>query len=214
MHRLKWDHATMVDMVARRILECDALREAYGFSLDASRTSKGRWRVCLAVIPEDLGGNADVFAWIGSRTCDASDELNPRNVLTLLGEARTVQLRIFDRDDPELSHNTSLIGTRAMTEGAKALSRIRLRDTVYAEFSHLRPLVEKLRGRSSKYSEEKFASLFAMQAGSSEFDDLVASLKYAGFIRQAPNRQITIPMLYRPALGLDRQGRRSRSRNS
>ena len=212
MHRLKWDHATMVDMVARRILECSGLREAYGFSPDASRTSRDRWKVCLAVIPENLGGNSDVFAWIGSRTSDASDELNPRNVLTLLGEARTVQLQTFDRDDPELNLNKSLLSTRAMTEGAKALSRIRLKDTLYAEFSHLRPLIERLRGRSFKYTEDRFASLFEMEVESSEFDQLIASLKYAGFIRQTPNRQITIPMLYRPALGLDRQGRRSHSR--
>jgi hypothetical protein len=211
MQRLKWDHGTMVDMVARRILESDAIRDVYGFSQDTAKNPKGRWKVCLAVIPQDLGGNnTDVFAWIGSHTSDASDELNPRNVLTLLTEARSTQLQIFDRDDPELDLGKSLLSGQAMFRAVKTLSRARLTDTLYAEFPHLRPHIEKLRGRASKYSEGQFASVFGMRVDSNELNELIANFKYAGFIRQSPNKNLTIPVLYRSALSLDNQNLRWR----
>jgi hypothetical protein len=211
-HHLRWDHASMVDMVARRILESENVRRSFGFERDDSKTQDGRWRVCLSLIPEQLGGRADAFAWIATHSSDASEELNPRNVLTLLTEARSAQLLAFDRDDPELDTNHSLLSPKAMLSGFRALSKVRLNDTLYAEFGHLKAPIERLRGRGSSFSEQEFADLNHMTVGDQAFKQLVAELKYAGFIRQSPNRNITVCMLYRPALGLDGQPSRTKPR--
>lgn len=200
-HRISWDHKTLIDMVARRIIESESIRDT--FNLDRSQLSSesGRLAIYRTVVPAIIESQ-DVFGWIVQRTTDATGEPNPRNVLSLLREARSRQLQICDRDDPDIRDGGPLIRTPAMQQALRALSTIRLEDTLYAEFNHMRPWIEKLRGRFVDYAPTELANALGIDVNSDTFASVVADFKYSGFMRESPNKRLSIPILYRASLGI------------
>lgn len=210
-HAIRWSHASLVDLVARRILEVQEIRRAFNFTQEQANNQDGRWQACLSVVPEDIAGhNADAFAWMVDRSTDASDEPNPRNILTLLTEARSSQLQICDRDDPDFEEVGSLISRKALQDGYRGLSKTRLEDTLLAEFNHLRPHIDKLRGRPFAYYPEQLARHLLLDDSPDDFERLVADFRYSGFMRQSPNGRLSVPLLYRSALRMTEGASRSR----
>jgi cold shock CspA family protein len=208
-HRISWDTKTLVDVVARRVYESTSIRDTFKLDSALLRTDPGRHEICQIALPAAIESQ-DVFGWIIQRTTDATGAPNPRNVLTLLREARSHQLQICDRDSTSFKANGgSLIGRNAMRSGLRSTSTIRLEDTLFAEFNHLRPLIEKLRGRLPAYRGAELARTLGLTQDSDDFEQAVSDLKYAGFLRQSPNGVLSIPILYRAALNLQ-EGRPGR----
>ena len=200
-HRIGWDNKTIIDMVARRMVESESVRSAFGIDRSQLGSEQGRLGICWAVIPHQIEGQ-DVFSWIVQRTSDATGEPNPRNVLTLLREARSRQLQICDRDDPDIVNGQPLIPGPPMRYALKALSTIRLEDTLYAEFNHIRPWIERLRGRFVDYPPAELARALGLNVHSDIFANVVADFKYSGFMRESPNKRLSIPILYRASLNM------------
>jgi hypothetical protein len=129
-------------------------------------------------------------------------------VLSLLREARSHQLQIYDRDDPDIKAGDQLIHARAMLQALRALSTIRLEDTLYAEFNHMRPWIERLRGRYIDYAPAELAKALGLDVNSDNYVNVIADFKYSGFMRESPNKRLSIPILYRASLGIQ-EGRPS-----
>ena len=200
-HRITWDNKTIIDMVARRIVESESIRQTFDVDRSQLSSESGRLAIYRTIIPA-LIESQDVFGWIIQRTTDATGEANPRNVLTLLTQARSRQLQICDRDDPDIKDGEPLIRSRAMRQALRDLSTIRLEDTLYAEFNHMRPWIEKLRGRFIDYAPSELANALGLNVSSATFANVVADFKYSGFMRESPNKRLSIPILYRASLGI------------
>ena len=123
-------------------------------------------------------------------------------MLSLLREARSQQLQICDRDDPNIRAGGPLINASAMRQALRALSTIRLEDTLYAEFNHMRPWIERLRGRWLDYTPVELANALGIDVRSDTYANVVADFKYSGFMRESPNKRLSIPILYRASLGI------------
>ena len=150
--------------------------------------------------------------WLITHTSDATDSINPRNVVTLLRLARNIQMQAAFRNDTDFDRIGSLLSASSLRAAWLQLSEARLQDTIYAEFNQLRPYVEKLVGRYVSYSDTVLASILGLDLGSDEFRQTVISLKYAGVMRQTATGVFQIPYLYRPALRAHEAGRSGRRR--
>ena len=199
--RISWDTKSIVDLVSKRIVDNETFRTTFGIEANQIASEVDRRSVVTRVLPAEME-SLDIFSFVIQRTVDASDEPNPRNVITVLRLARQSQLRICDRDDPEYGLYGSLIGQDAMKAAMKELSSTRLEDTLFAEFHQLRPYVEKLKGRSFIYTREELASVLSLSLNEYQFSRLVEDLKYSGFMRESGSGQLSVPILYRPALHL------------
>ena len=166
-----------------------------------------RLDVCHWVLPRYLS-DVDLLEWIHRYTVDASQALNPRNVLTLVRLARQRQLEVYDRNDPKLEAVSSLISANSMINGLKGLSEVRLEDTVYAEFNSLRPVVETLRGKPVRFTGKELSGYIRASQKSDRFKTSLEALEYAGIISVTGQGVITVARLYRPALRISR-GRHS-----
>ena len=114
--------------------------------------------------------------WLITHTSDATDSINPRNVVTLLRLARNIQMQAAFRNDTDFDRIGSLLSASSLRAAWLQLSEARLQDTIYAEFNQLRPYVEKLVGRYVSYSDTVLASILGLDLGSDEFRQTVISL--------------------------------------
>lgn len=191
-----WDTASIVDLVARRLAESELVTGALGFGR-ALTSADARRDLCYKVLPRVA---PDAMTWIINHTVDSSDTPSPRNVITLLREARRAQLRICDMNDPDLKTQGTLIADAALDQAWRQTSAIRLQDTIWVEFPQLQPVVERLRQKAGRYTPANLANLLGMSENSSEFLELVDDMQYAGLLRKA--KTLSIPLLYRPGLAL------------
>ena len=203
--RISWDDATLEDLVARRALESQHFREAFGLEASKTTSPKQRKEVLRALFPEqvDVGSNKpEAFSWVLRRMTDGTGQRNPRNVITFLRAGRERELQICDREDPDTSdrnHAGALLSRPALRDAWPDVSRARLEDTLFAEFAPLRIWIEKFRGVKATHDRETLTQILELPPNSAEFDEIVSSLVYAGFLAEQPARY-SVPFLYRPAL--------------
>ena len=219
MHHIVWDRPSIVNFVARRLLGSSEAATRFGIDEQSLRTERGRDEAFETLLPKDMGGNFEMLRWLTTYTTDASREPNPRNILTLLREARTKQLEMCQRESLSFEGAGSILTRYAIRGGFRELSRKRCQDTLFAEFEELRPWLDAMSGRPFTYTPAQFASTMGYQ-DVSELIVIIEELKYAGVFVQAPSGQLTVPLLYRNGLNLqDRgdagssSGRRSRDRH-
>jgi hypothetical protein len=178
-------------------------RETFGISSGPVLSNAERTMAILRLMPSQVE-ELDPVSWIIRHTTDGTGELSPRNILTFLTRARTRQLVSYDREDPDVETTSSLLTTTAMWEAYKEVSEKRLQDTIYSEFSHLWPFIEKFRGKSYQYNTAGLASLLGVHRNSQEYLNLVSDLLYSGLLAQESSGRFVVPFLYRPALNLQR----------
>jgi hypothetical protein len=194
--RIEWDHEGIVDLVAKRIATGNELPPQLAVHSAELKTLDGRLAISRRILPASIDGHG-LFEWMEQRTSDGNRKPSPRNIITLLGEARRRQLEDYDRDDPDYVDNQSLISEDAMKSAANMLSEQRLEDTVLAEFSHLRPAIEAMREKSACITPREFAT--AMNISVSEAMREMHELKDCGVVSLVGD-VLLVPRLYRPAL--------------
>jgi hypothetical protein len=166
-------------------------------SIARSRDSR---RTALSKILPPKMYDVNPVTWLMTVTVDGSRALNPRNLLTLLREARRVAMDKAYRDDVSFKPWFYLISGNALESGRRALAEKRLKDTVYAEFNHVRPYVELLRGSATTFRSSTLADALRLERGSAELDLVAAELLYVGFLRRDGADEYSVPPLYLPSL--------------
>lgn len=198
--RISWDYADVVNLIVKRIFDNETFRKSFPSLPDSLASGEDRHAIIEAALPDSVEGQA-LMPWILQRTTDSHDEPNPRNVITLLEAARSRQMRIYERDDPDFDGSGPLIRSPAMIGGFKDLSRIRLADTLIPEFNHLRPYIEQFRSRAIKYQRHQLMKSLGFSRDTEEFSQTVDELIYSGLLRPSGEAYVIVP-LYRPALDL------------
>lgn len=207
-HRIVWNVPSIVDFVAKRLVGSPAVAQRVGVSATSIETHEGRMEAFHQLVPDNISGNFDAPQWLIRYTSDASNAANPRNILTLLREARSQQLQICEREHPTLEDVGSILSKPAIRNGQRALSRIRVEDTLFAEYIELKPWFEAMAGRPYTYTPEQFAQTFQSNTPE-DLAYIIDSFKYIGFFTQSPNGQLTVPLLYRSGLRMQERAQGS-----
>jgi hypothetical protein len=203
---ISWNRNSLLNLVVRRALHNASIREAFGVQNDLARRDvpeQERFFYRLYPGQVDVGPNKpNTIDWLLSRTRDGTKSNAPRELIHFLNSLREVQVKRFEIGEaaPE---EEQLFGRPSFKDALPAVSKVRLEQTLYAEYPELQEWVEKLRGAKTLHTPETLAGIWNISR-----DDAIiqaSRLVTVGFfekrgIQQAP--EYWVPFLYRDALDL------------
>lgn len=202
---ITWDRDSLMNLVVRRLIASGALCEHYQVEhADVLSDIRKQFRFFYRVFPEqiDLGTNqAKTWDWILTRTVDGSRQYSPREVIHLLNEARRCQLGQMAMGATEdLEDDGTLFARSAIRDSLNEVSRVRLNQTLYAEWPDIRSTVEQFRREHATHDIESIVLL--LDCSTAEAGHHVASLVRAGFLEPVGKNpaRFRVPFLYRSAL--------------
>lgn len=202
---ISWNEAALLNLLVRRLLNNPSLAEYTAAGPSAILTDALRQRRWFdSLVPEqiDSGKNPKTFEWILGRVKDGHGVVAPREVIHVLDQARDRQLESLERGEP--APEEGMLFTRAaFREALPEVSRVRLEQTLYAEYPDLKPYLEKLRGEKTNHSLESLAALWDVRAD--EASSLSARAADVGFFEVRGDKSdpdYWVPFLYRPALSM------------
>jgi hypothetical protein len=194
---LDWDGDSLTDLIFQRVAGNAELRRIFSLPATVNNDRKRRAQL-MKLLPPTMDGR-NTITWMFAVTTDGSEQLNPRNVLALLREARQHAMQTARRNDEAFETFKALLPATALAEGRRKLSEARLRNNIYAEFNGLRPLVERLRGPLGNFTRRRLATLLDLP-DSAELTNAIEDLVYAGVLRRQAGDVYVIAELFKPAM--------------
>jgi hypothetical protein len=203
---ISWNRNSLLNLVIRRSAHNVSIRDAYGTPDDLPRRSVEEqeaffYRLCPSQV--DVGPNKpNTFDWLLTRTRDATKSNAPRELIHFLNSLREVQVKRFEVGEP-VPDGDQLFSRPAFKDALPAVSKVRLEQTLYAEYPELKERLEKLRGAKTSHTPATLAGIWGI---SDEDATLRANhLATVGFFekRGAPQSpEYWVPFLYRDALDM------------
>ena len=137
-----------------------------------------------------------------SRTRDGLGENAPRELIHFLNALREVQVKRLEIGDPE-PEGQGLFSRGTFKEALPEVSRVRLEQTLYAEYPSIRERVEMLRGAKTSQKPETLAAIWKLSP--EEATKTAQELVEVGFFEERGSRdepEYWVPFLYRDALDM------------
>jgi hypothetical protein len=201
---LEWDRNSLLNLIVRRLVSNDTLCDHYHIDKNDILVSIDRQQEFLyRVFPKqvDLGAKKPTsFDWLFSRTADGFEKSAAREVIHLISAMRDVQLKKFERGEAGPADET-LFDRNTFKEALPEVSKVRLEQTLFAEYPELRKWLLALR---NKKTEQDVASLSVIWSVA-EDETLVWASKLVDvgfFVKRTEKESPTywVPFLYRDAL--------------
>jgi hypothetical protein len=203
---ISWNRNSLLNLIVRRSIHNRPIREVYAVQEDLPRRSvqdqdQFFYRLCPDQV--DVGPNKpNTIDWLLSRTRDGTKSNAPRELIHFLNSLREVQVKRFEigESGPD---GEQLFARPSFKDALPAVSKVRLEQTLYAEYPELKSWLEKLRGAKTLHSPETLADVW--NVSSEEAAGLANKLAVVGFFEARGNRnapEYWIPFLYRDALDL------------
>lgn len=203
---ISWNRGSLLNLMVRRALHNDAVRGAYSVDLGLSQQiveaqEKFFYRMCPEQV--DVGRNKpNTVDWLLTRTRDGTKSNAPRELIHFLNCLREVQLRRLEIGEAE-PEGEQLFARPSFKHALQEVSKVRLEQTLYAEYPSQKDWVEKLRGAKTLHTPETLADAW----GASAEEALAQANKLAtiGFFETRGTRQSPeywVPFLYRDALDM------------
>nr|BEK65755.1 hypothetical protein KPHV_29820 [Kitasatospora purpeofusca] len=199
---LQWDYDSLLQLTTQRLIRSDALRAFYEVADEAVLSADEQRDLFLQVFPPQVenGPNKPMtFDWCLSRTCDATQQTAPRELIHLLSEVRLVQLRRQDlgKDEPV---DKQLFDGISFKEALPAVSDVRLTKTIYAEHPDLTEYIKSLEGHKTHHNVQSLAGIWEIPDDQAKA--IAMRLVEIGFFEKRMGPEFWVPFLYRPALSL------------
>jgi len=201
---LEWDTNSLLNLIVRRLLSNDEVCLAYNVNREGVLESiDEQWKLFYRVFPAqvDLGAKKpSSFDWLLSRTVDGFERPAPRELIHLISAMRDVQLKMLERG--ESGPGEEVLFDRSTFKAAlPEVSRVRLEQTLFAEYPEVREWLLALKG---KKTEQDIATLSAIWATSEEetLQRAARVVDIGFFVKRTEKETPTywVPFLYRDAL--------------
>ncbi len=203
---IDWNARSLLNLVVSRAIQNDELQRFYSTTRQAVLISADSqreffYRMCPDQV--DVGPNKpSTFDWMLGRTRDGLGTNAPRELIHLLNSLREVQVRRLETGDAE-PEGSLLFARTSFKEALPEVSRVRLEQTLFAEYPALRHSLEKLRGAKTLHTVDTLSELWGIDPGQAQkhADELVE----VGFVERRGTRErpeYWVPFLYRDALDL------------
>lgn len=193
----------MLNLVVTRLVQNRKTREL--INLDKPFIAKeDRRKVLYAVFPSriDRGKAAEGFKWMVDRITDGKEVATPRDLLSVLERARTIQLEKIERDKIAPSGNL-LFDEDTIRSAVKDVAKENLETRIFAEYPDLRKPITLFKGNKADHNDGTLREVL----GENYRQELIARLESIGFIyrRERKGYQVwTIPFFYSFALDIKR----------
>lgn len=203
---ITWGDDALLNLLVRRILHNERIADFLQVDRDEVLASAEKQRSVfyrLFPLQVDVGPNKpSSFDWMLSRTRDGTGSNVPRELIHLLNELRAVQIRKLELG--EVAPEGDLLFTRsAFKESLPEVSKVRLQQTLLAEYPTLKDSIEMLRQAKTEQTPESLASIWHIDP--TEARSRAELLREIGLFelrgtQDAP--RYWVPFLYRDALDL------------
>jgi hypothetical protein len=199
-----WDNTSLLNLVVRRALQNDAIVAFYGINPDNVLVSTNAQKnLFYEMFPRqvEVGPNKpETFEWLLGRTKDGSGTTAPRELIHLLNSARSTQLRSIEIGDAE-PDGEQLFERTSIKDALPEVSKVRLEQTIYAEYPALRRFLEALTEEKTLQTSDTLQRIWNIPK--EESARVASELVEIGFFeRRGPKDapQYWVPFLYRDAL--------------
>jgi hypothetical protein len=194
---LKWTDDKLLHLLAERFLtnkKFENYLTCIGYSI---ADIKGDLELFLRIVfPKQVNSGQrkpTTYRWIIGRITDGEGNMTPRDLISLVENARSIQLDKWETKGNEDSVNY-LIGPEALTEAWQIVSQDKIKTQLFAEYKNLRDYVQKFRKSKAEHNESSLEELLG-----DDWRKIISSLEFIGFIQKRSNTW-KIPLLYRPGL--------------
>lgn len=203
---LSWGRQTLLKLVMQRLLRNEGVVRAFDVEIGRTLEDLGAQEALFyRVFPDqvDLGPRRPrTFDWMLGRTSDGHGATAPRELIHLLNETRNVQIKLLEAGMGE-PLDEQLFDRQAIREALPEVSRVKLEQTLYAEYPGQRAYMEALQGEKTEQTPETLATIWSTEAEEARrrADELVD----IGFFERRGNKEAPhywVPFLHRPALGM------------
>lgn len=203
---ISWEQRSLLNLVVRRALKNEAVIAYYGADERAILRDGDEQRTFfyrMFPLQVDAGARrSERFDWLLSRTRDGSGQTAPRELIHMLTAARERQLRQLEIGEDEPPEN-NLFDRNALRAALPEVSRVRLEQTLFAEYPSLKPWLELLSGEKTEQTAESLAGIWRLKEN--EALDIATQLTEIGFFERRGSKEAPtfwVPFLYREALGM------------
>ena len=202
---ISWDRTSLLQLMMRRVLRNSEIASYYGVDTEMTLGNVEQQEALVArMFPDqiDAGRNPKTFDWMLGRTRDGIGLSAPRELIHLLSSLRDSQLRRIEvgHDEPP---DETLFDRQAFKDALREVSNVRLNQTLYAEYPHLRGYIAALKGEKAQQSSETLAQIW--KTNQEEARAIADSLVEIGFFESRGSKDAPdywVPFLYRDALEL------------
>jgi len=203
---ISWNRNSLLNLVVRRSIHNASISAAYETQDDLPRRGvdeqeKFFYRMCPDQV--EVGPNkSNTFDWLLTRTRDGTKSSAPRELIHLLNSLREVQVKRFEIGEAQ-PEGEQLFARPSFKDALPAVSKVRLEQTLYAEYPQQKEWLEKLRGAKTLHTPDTLSIIWGI---SSEDATLRANqLAGVGFFEKRGTLQSPeywVPFLYRDALDM------------
>ena len=204
---ISWDEKSLLNLVIRRALNNQGLREFYNASHTEILSSEHKQSgLFYRIFPTqvDKGSNRPpTFKWLLTQTQDASGQTAPRELIHLLACAHKSQLQTLEVGGNE-PQGEAMFEAPALKNALPEVSITRYQQTLLAEFPKSRNWLEKLDGQKTEQTAVTLATLWKVDREEALVH--ARELVEIGFFKERRSRSnkgestFWVPFLYRDAL--------------
>lgn len=202
---IKWDELTLMHLITSRILDNEILINLWRLDKKAILSnSREQEKLFYKVFPKQIDSGEKkpkTFNWMLSRVRDGNRVVAPRELIQLINEAKKIQIKDLEIGNASDNEYEELIERRAIKDALKEVSKIRLEQTIYAEYYHLKEFIELLEGQKAEQTLESLSLIYQKYKDDRDIKEIVEDLVDIGIFEKRTNTY-WVPFIYRPALKL------------
>lgn len=197
--RIIWSEDDLWSMLSKRVMRSEEVAALCGEDVSTDNLFK-------LLLPEKIDSGErkpSTRNWILSHIRDGNRVLPPRSLIDLFRHATTEQLKRDKRDESSQGRGLPILESVSFKDAIAVLSEDRVQDTLYAEASHLRDVIESFRGGKAEHDDATLAQIINRTEESLE--QTKNDLKKIGFLEPFGTKY-KIPFVYRSYLKI-KQGK-------
>lgn len=207
MVELFWNEKSLIHLIVERLIFSVEFREYYALDVEQVHRDFGRQQGILAKIfpPRMLLSNGifkSGLGWILNKTKDGRNVNTPREIIETIRFAKEEEIARLERGEREHGGGI-LFGEEALHRAVRKLSKLRLEQTIYAEYPETIKFIEPFTSRKRRsFGIEDLQNIWGVERN--EAQAAVRTLMEIGFFRvsRGKSQSYEIPSLYSLALGM------------
>ncbi|PTQ92710.1 hypothetical protein C8P68_11187 [Mucilaginibacter yixingensis] len=187
---IDWSKESILNLIILRILNNEAVIKA--LKIDRNFVVKDigeQEKLFYRLFPDQVDQGAKkpkTLDWIITRVKDGQGVSAPREVIHLLNEAKTEQIRKIELGENEAAGD-ALIGRAAMKAALDKVSKVRLEQTIYAEFPSLIQFIEELKTEKAEQTTSTLARIWGKDIN--EAREIARELHSIGLFEERGTKQ-------------------------
>lgn len=201
---INWSKEAIVNLIIRRLVSNEMIVNEYRINIDEVLNEySSQESLFYRLFPEqiDVGEKKPkTIDWILSRVRDGKGIVAPREIIHLLNESKQYQIKLLEIGSNDLE-NEWLVGRSAFKNALDKVSKVRLEQTIYAEYPSYRDCIQKLEEEKTEQNPESLSKIWNVDL--KQAMEIAKSLVEIGIFEQKGNKlnpRYWVPFLYRPAL--------------